>query len=160
MTGIELAVGYTFAWLVRKAKRVAGRADAEVGRSLDAGMDRLHDLVSRKLGADPALQRAAEEAEEGLPEPSERTRRRLTDSLEDAAERDTAFAQALKELVEHLQAHSAPAAGGRVTASSGGQAVGGNLDIRADNHSVAAVNIGDVTMGQTGNPPTPDPSQG
>lgn len=50
MTGIEIVVGYVFAHLVGKAKRVSRRADTEVDRALDAGMDRLHDLVSRKLG--------------------------------------------------------------------------------------------------------------
>ncbi|MFF5475435.1 hypothetical protein [Streptomyces achromogenes] len=109
--GFDIAVGYVFAWLVRKAGRVAGRADAEVDRGLDAGMDRLHDLVSRKLGQDPALERAAEEAGAGQAEPSQRTRRRLADSLEDAAERDQDFAQALQALVEELQA-AAQALGG------------------------------------------------
>ncbi|XUL89451.1 hypothetical protein ACQ86D_24740 [Streptomyces galilaeus] len=104
MTGVEIAVGYVFAWLVGKARRVAGRADAEVDRGLDAGMDRLHGLVSRKLGQDPALERAQEEAETGQEELTERTRRRLTDSLEDAVERDGQFAAALEQLVEQLQA--------------------------------------------------------
>jgi len=65
MTGIEIAVGYVFAWLVRKANRVAGRADAEVDRTLDAAMSKLHDVVSTKLGEDPALKKLAEEAEAG-----------------------------------------------------------------------------------------------
>ncbi|MFD4956880.1 hypothetical protein [Streptomyces sp. NPDC058451] len=122
MTGIEIAVGYVFAWLVRKAKRVAGRADAEVDRSLDAGMDRLHGLVSRKLGQDPALERAREEAEAGQEEPSERTRRRLTDSVEDAAEYDRAFADSLGALVQELQdaarASGAAGAGGAVSGNT------------------------------------------
>lgn len=111
MTGVEVAVGYMFAWLVRKARRVAGRADGEVDRTLDAGMDQLHDLVSSRLGQDPALERAREEAESGQ-DLTDRTRRRLTDSLEDAAERDEHFAAALEQLVERLQA-VAPAADAR-----------------------------------------------
>ncbi|MER5603986.1 hypothetical protein [Streptomyces sp. NPDC002265] len=101
---MEIAVGYVCAWLVGKARRVAGRADAEVDRGLDAGMDRLHDLVSRKLDQDPALQQAREEADSGQEQLTERTRRRLTDSLEDAVERDEQFAAALQQLVEQLQA--------------------------------------------------------
>ncbi|QIZ01063.1 hypothetical protein HEP87_54675 [Streptomyces sp. S1D4-11] len=116
MTGVEIAVGYVFAWAVRKAKRVAGRADGEVDRVLDAGMDRLHDVVGRKLGDDPALTRAVEEAEAGQDELSERTKRRLTDSLEDAVERDAGFAEELNELVKQLQA-----------ASDGGADAGGAL---------------------------------
>ncbi|GGN40777.1 chromosome partitioning protein [Streptomyces fuscichromogenes] len=112
MTGVEIAVGYAFAWLVRKAKRVAGPANAEVDRGLDAAMGQLHDLISARLGADPALERAGEEAGEGRQELSERTRRRLTDSLEDAAERDTVFAEALGQLVEHLESLHGAGAGG------------------------------------------------
>lgn len=97
MVGVELAVGYVFAWAVRKARRVAGRADAEVDQALDAGMDRLHEVVTARLGQDPALQRAVEEADSGLREPTDRTRRRLTDALGDAVERDLAFAAALQQ---------------------------------------------------------------
>ena len=158
MTGAEIAVGYLFAWLVAKGRRVAGRADVEVDRGLDAGMDRLHELVSRKLGQDPALERAREEAEAGQTEPSERTQRRLADSLEDAAERDGAFAQALEKLVKELQASSG--SGGGVSASSEGQAIGGNVDIRAEGGSAAALRMGNVTLGSTGNPQQPGPDQG
>ncbi|MEU4172172.1 hypothetical protein AB0F46_35480 [Streptomyces sp. NPDC026665] len=157
MTGLEIAVGYVFAWAVRKARRVAGRADEEVDRGLDAGMDRLHELVSSKLGQDPALERAQEEAEAGQEEPSERTRRRLTDSLEDAAERDTGFAKALEALVKELQAATAANDGG-VSASGDGQAVGGNVDIHAEGGSAAALKMGDVTIGSAANPPQPGPA--
>ncbi|MET8451642.1 hypothetical protein [Streptomyces sp. NPDC005209] len=117
--GAEIAAGYVFAWLARKARRAAGRADAEVDQAVDAGMDRLHELVSSRLGPDPALERAGEEAGQGGVELSERTRRRLTDSLEDAAERDEDFAAALERLVEQLQALHAPADG----AAAGGDHV-------------------------------------
>lgn len=103
LTGVEIAVGYVFAWLVRKAKRVAGPADTETDRVLDAGMDRLHELVSARLGPDPALKRAQEEAQSGQGELSARTRRRLVDALDEVAERDTAFAQALLHAVAGVQ---------------------------------------------------------
>jgi hypothetical protein len=154
MTGLEIAVGYLFAWAVRKARRVAGRADQEVDRGLDAGMDRLHDLVSRKLGNDPALEQLSDEAEAGRQEPRSRTAQRVVLALEDAAEGDTEFADALQQAVEQLQAASNPSAG--VSASEGGQAVGGNVDIRADHGSAAALTMGDVTLG---NPPPPGPDR-
>ncbi|MFP3991742.1 hypothetical protein U9R90_34305 [Streptomyces sp. E11-3] len=156
MTGVEIAVGYVFAWLVGKARRVSGRADAEVDRGLDAGMDRLHDLVSRKLGDDPALQRAAEEAQSGQEELSARTHQRLELALEDAAEHDTGFAEALDEAVKKLQAASAQTGGG-VSATSDGQAVGGNVEIQAEGGSVAALRTGDVSIT---NPPKPGPYKG
>lgn len=147
MTGIEIAVGYVFAWLVRKAKRVGDSADREVDRSLDVGMDRLHDLVSRKLGEDPALTRAAEEAEQGQEQPSERTRRRLTDSLEEAAEHDPGFERELVALVAQLQEATAASGGGGVLASGDGVAIGGRVQITAETGSAAAVRMGDVTIG-------------
>jgi hypothetical protein len=145
--GVEIAVGYVFAWLVSKARRVAGRADAEVDRALESGVDRLGELVTGRLGGDPALERAAEEAEAGQEEPSERTRRRLVDSLADAAERDGDFATALGELVRELQA--------------GGSR--GNVYIHAEGGSAAALRMGDVTIGlppPTANPPQPGPYHG
>jgi hypothetical protein len=160
VTGVEIAVGYVFAWLVAKGRRVAGRADTEIDRSLDAGMDRLHELVSSKLGQDPALERAREEAEAGRAEPSERTRRRLADSLEDAAERDGVFAEALEKVVSELQADAGSGSRGGVSASGGGQAVGGNVNMRADGGSAAALRMGNVTLGPAPNPPQPGSDQG
>ncbi|MGW4563232.1 hypothetical protein ACWEN3_12745 [Streptomyces sp. NPDC004561] len=112
MTGIEIAIGYLFAWAVRKAQRVAGRADGEVDRALDAGMDRLHDLVSRKLGNDSALHRLTEEAASGRESPSDRTRQRVLLALEEADETDSGFAADLEQAVAHLQS-LAPASGSR-----------------------------------------------
>lgn len=150
MTGIEIAVGYMFAWAVRKGRRVADRTDAEVDRGLDAAMDQLHALVSRKLGADAAVQKLAEEAGTGQDELSDRTRRRVQLSLEDAVEQDPDFAEALQRAVLELRALSR--LGGGHSAGDGGQAVGGNVDIRADHGSVAAWSTGNVAMG---NPPQP-----
>ncbi len=103
VVGIEIAVGYVFAWAVRKGRRVAGRADGEVDRVLDAAMDRLDGLIDAKLGADAALVKTREEAADGAVELSERTRRRLTDALTDAAESDVGFAAALGEAVAAVQ---------------------------------------------------------
>ncbi|MFD5519605.1 hypothetical protein [Streptomyces sp. NPDC127066] len=159
MTGVEIAAGYVFAWLVRKARRVAGRADTEVDRGLDAGMDRLHDLISSRLGQDPVLERALERAQEeaaaGGEEPTERTRRRLTDALQDAAEDDSSFADAMERAVKDLKA--AEARTGAVSASGDGQAIGGNVDIRADHGSAAALRMGNVSLGT---PSVPGPEKG
>ena len=58
MMGIELAVGYVCAYLVRKARRAGGRVDEDVDQALDAGLDRLHALVQERLGESPGLQEA------------------------------------------------------------------------------------------------------
>ncbi|GAA1239821.1 hypothetical protein GCM10009665_33280 [Kitasatospora nipponensis] len=124
--GVEIVVGYVFAWAVRKAGRIAGRLDGEVDRAVDAGMDRLHEVVGAKLGQDPALGMVVEEATAGREELTERTHRRLTDSLEEATERDPGFAEALAEIVAHLQslqadrdADTADGAGDRINFSHG-----------------------------------------
>ena len=44
-----VAVGYVIAWAVRKARRVGGRLDSEVDEVIDAGLDRLHEVVAAKL---------------------------------------------------------------------------------------------------------------
>lgn len=161
MTGVEIAVGYVFARLLRKAKRVGERADVEVDRSLDARLNRLHDLVSGRLGDDLALTRATEEAEQGLPEPTERTRRRLTDSLEEAAERDPGFAQELEKLVKELQTATAAAPGADgVVVTAGGTAVGGNVDVHAESGSAAALTMGDVSIGSVADPRQPGSEKG
>jgi hypothetical protein len=160
VTGVaEIAVGFVFAWLAGKARQVAGRADAEIDRGLAVGMDALHALVSDALRQDPAWEQARQEAEAGREELTERTRRRLTDSLQDAAERDAAFAKALEWLVSELRA-AAVAAGGGVSASASGVAVGGSAKIHAEGGSAAALTMGSVTIGAAVNPPTPDTGQG
>jgi hypothetical protein len=102
VTGIEIAVGYLFAWAVRKARRVGERADGEVDRVLDARMDRLHELVSQRLGEVTVLDTLAEEAESGQAQLSERTSTRVRLALEQAAEQDPEFAEALRGLVQEL----------------------------------------------------------
>lgn len=99
---VEIAVGCVLGWLFRKVRRVGEQADAEVDRSLDVGMSRVHELVSRKLGEEPALLRAEEERDAGRDSPSSRTRQRLELALEDAVEHDAEFARALREILDDL----------------------------------------------------------
>ncbi len=115
MTGAELVAGYLVAWAVGKARR-----------SADAGLDRLYEIVSRKLGTDPALVRLeAEAAERG--EVAEPTRRRVRLAVERAADQDAQFASAVAALVDRL----GDADDHRVSA-------GRNVEIRASGNGVAA----------------------
>ncbi|MFD6822746.1 hypothetical protein ACFWC5_20555 [Streptomyces sp. NPDC060085] len=131
MTGIELAVGYVVAWAVGKARRVAGRADAEVDQVLDAGMDRVHEVVAARLGTDPALEQTVSEAASEQGEVSSRTRTRLQLALEEQTEQDPAFATALQEAVAAVQAAASQA-------GPGARAVYGNTF-----HGPTAVQSGD-----------------
>lgn len=150
MVGADIVVGYLFAWLVRKAKRVGQRADEQVDRALDAGVDRagerLHALVANRLPDDPALKRLNAEAEQGALEPSQRTAQRVALALEDAAEQDPDFGGAVDELIAGLVA-------GGAAAGPGGFAVAGSMEVHAESGSIAA---GVVHGGaRIANPPVP-----
>ena len=102
MVGLELVAGYLVAWGVRKLNRVGKRLDEEADATLDAGLDRLHNVVAAKLSADPALEKLEAEVSQGL-EPSERTLRRVQDAVTDAAEDDPDFATAIGTLLARLE---------------------------------------------------------
>ncbi|MFJ3775142.1 hypothetical protein ACIPX0_25945 [Streptomyces sp. NPDC090075] len=158
MTGVEIAVGYVFAWAVRKARRVAGRADAEVDVALDGAMDRVHGVVTRWLGNDPELERLEAEAEAGQEEPSALTRQRVEAAVSRAVEEDAGFARELDVAVSAVQ-EAARAAGGAV-AGAYGLAVSGDLSVKAEGGSFAAgvANIRDgVRLGNPQQPGTDRP---
>jgi hypothetical protein len=99
VTGIELVVGNLAAWGVRKLRRVGERADAEADRVLDAALDRLHEVVSGRLAGDPALAKL----EESAGQVTERTSRRVSDALAEAAEEDPGFRAAVVAAVEAVR---------------------------------------------------------
>src|SRR5512142_974694 len=72
VVGLELVAGYLVAWVVRKARRAGQGLDAEVDHVMDAGLDRLHEVIADKLGDDPAVTKLEVEATGGA-EVSERT---------------------------------------------------------------------------------------
>ncbi|MET7943964.1 hypothetical protein [Streptomyces sp. NPDC005302] len=157
MTGIEVAVACVFAWAVNKVRRVGGRADGEVDFVLDSAMDRVHEVVVRRLGSDAELIRLQAEAEAGQEEPSALTRTRVEQVLAEAAREDAAFAADLQAAVEAWAALSSasvvPAAGAY------GLAVGGAVRLVAEGGSFAAgvANVkGDISLG---NPPQPGPAR-
>jgi hypothetical protein len=148
MVGAELVVGYVFAWFAGKARRAAGRADAQVVCLVDEGVDRLggrlHELVAGRLRNDPALERLEGEAERGLGEPSARVKQRVVLALEDAAADDPGFDAELEEVVRLLEAAHRNAG---VFAEGGGLAAGGDVNVRAQGGSFAAgVVQGNVTF--------------
>ncbi|MFJ3804043.1 hypothetical protein ACIPSJ_48175 [Streptomyces sp. NPDC090088] len=147
VTGLELVAAAAVAYLVRKAGRVGRRADEEVNHALDEGMDRLHELIQEKLGADPVLDRLTEQAETGAV--TERTERRAALAVADAAEADGEFATRLRELVMVLQQQEEVGRGDSVSVSnliSGGTQSGPVFQ----GGSFGTINIG-TTL-----PPAPD----
>jgi hypothetical protein len=154
VVGADLVVGYAFAWLVGKAKRMGGHVDGQVDEALDAGVDRvgerLCELVAGRLHDDAAWGRLATEARQGLETPSSRTAQWVVLALEEAAEDDPVFGSAVNDLVTRLQT-------GETAAGPGGLVVAGSLEIRAEGGSIAA---GVIHGGaQIGNPTVPGPLQ-
>jgi hypothetical protein len=143
--GLELVAGYLAAWAVGKARRVGRQLDEDTDLVLDASLDRLHDLVVAKLGDDPALAKLEGEAA-GAGEVSERTRRRVADAVAEAAESDEEFSASLLGLLEVLERGRR---GGESAAASGTRSavVMGNVDVKAEDGSAAALTMGDVAFG-------------
>ncbi len=116
MVGVELVVEQLFAWMSRRAGGTAGRPDQGPDGVLDAAVERLHELVLRRLAGDTALVRLREEAA-ARGELTRRTRLRVELALEDAVERDGVFARALRAAEDRVLAVAGqggtPAAGAR-----------------------------------------------
>lgn len=149
--GLELVVGYLIAWATRKGRRAGARLDADADLVIDTELAKLHNLVIRKLGADPSLVTLEQAACAGM-DVSERTRRRMTDALEEAVENDPRFADELTALLSSLAriAQSpALATGERATA------VAGDVHITAEGGSAAAQHMGDVSLGSPPGPHQP-----
>jgi hypothetical protein len=148
--GLDLVAGYLSAWAVRKARRAGKRLDEDADDVVDAGLDRLHDLISATLGRDPAVEKLELEAVAGPV--SARTARRVLDAVTEATENNPKFAERLEPLLIALQSLGttpAAAAGGERSAS-----VGRDAEISADHGSAAAMTMGDVNLGFPATDPT------
>jgi hypothetical protein len=69
---------------------------------MDAGLDRLHDAIAAKLGTDPAVVKLDAVVAQGQ-EPSDLTRRRVQDAVQEAAEEDPDFGAAIEALIARLE---------------------------------------------------------
>lgn len=137
MTGLEVAVGFLVAWFARKAGR---RVDAIATEVVYAQLDRLHEVVTRKLGGDSALQQLQLEAAE-TGEVGTRTQTRVRLALEEAAEQDPAFAADLEDAVTKLR--------------TGDHGIAIGRDVRADSGIAITMTGGTVNLGQPPDPPGP-----
>jgi hypothetical protein len=50
LVGLEVLVGYLIARGGWKARRASERLDEDIDEVIDAGLDRLHDVITAKLG--------------------------------------------------------------------------------------------------------------
>jgi hypothetical protein len=150
MIGIEVAVGFLIAWVVRKAGRVGQRVDTEVDQAMDAGLDRLHDLVAAKLGGDPALEKLRGEASESG-EVGARTQARVRMALEEAVEQDPTFTAEFEAAVAQVQAMQR--GDGGVSVGERGVAVAGGVHADHGGVAVGGVTGGSVSLGERRDPP-------
>jgi hypothetical protein len=140
------------AWAVRKARRAAGRADETVDAVIDAGADRLHEVVLAKLGV-PVQEDLAVEAASDSGQVSELTRRQVELAVAAAARRDETFAQTVTDLVAQLR-QAQQAAGTQVLAAPGSVVFTGEVTATAHDRATAFGQAGTVNVGgqQRGEP--------
>lgn len=142
-----LVAGYVIAWALRKARRAGGRLDAEVDAAMDVGLDRLHEVVTAKLGAHPVLDDVAEEATDDG-QVSELTRQQVELAVTAAARKDDTFGQAVTDLVAQVRA-AEQAAGKSVVAGDGSRVFTGDAYTQATGGGVAFGQVGgDVHLGR------------
>jgi len=85
-TQSEAVADYLYAWLA--------------GNRVEPDLEELHNAVTARLAGDPALHQLTRDAATGTPSP--RTKRRVNDAVDQAAEDDQAFADRLRELLAGL----------------------------------------------------------
>jgi hypothetical protein len=137
--GLEVAVGLLIAWFARKAGRAWKRVDGMTDEAMDAGLDKLHDVVIAKLGGDSAInQLETEVAETG--EAGTRTQTRVRLALEEAVEQDKAFAADLESALATLR--------------TGDHSIAVGRDVRADSGIVIMQTGGTVSL-ERPDPPGP-----
>lgn len=132
----EVVVRYVCAYLVRHAQQVVDVDEAELDRTVDAGLESLYELTSRTLGEDPAMDRATQQAAAGGHQISERTRRRLTDALDEAIEIAPALRAELERAVAELRLAEART-GTSLLRGDGVIAPGRGIEVRAEGGSDA-----------------------
>lgn len=148
-----LVAAYVIAWVVRKARRAGGRLDAEVDTVIDAGLDKLHEVVAGNLGSAQVLADLAEEADsEG--QVTELTRQRLELEVTAAARKDDGFAQAVTHALAQIRA-AEQKAGAQVLAGSGSRVFTGDVLIEGTSGGLVFGQVGgDVHTGGAGQDPS------
>jgi hypothetical protein len=101
MVGLELVAGYLVAWGVRRLKPIGKRLDEEADEVIDMELDRLHDAIATKLGADPALAKLEAEISQGT-RPDDLTLRQVQDAVAVAAKDDFGFGALIEAVLKRL----------------------------------------------------------
>jgi len=148
LIGIEVVAGYLLAWLIRKASHVGKRVDEEVDHTLDLSMDRVHKVVSEKLGSDSAVAQLEAEAHGQIK--NDRTLQRVQLAIDEAADTDPAFRRNLIYALEEARDS------GATKILDHGMVAGRDIKVKNTSSGVAAGMIqGSVHQGD---PPSPGQS--
>jgi hypothetical protein len=145
-----VVVGYVVAWALRKARRAGERLNAEADAVIDAGLDRLHEVVAERLGAHPVLAELVGEAEQAG-QVSDLTRQQAELAVTAAARKDEAFARTVTELVARLRV--AEQASGPVAAGPGSAVFTGDVHVNVRDGGTGIGQAGNVFIGRK--PPDP-----
>lgn len=129
----------------RKARWAAGRLDETVDAAIDAGADRLHEVVLAQVG-EPVQQDLAAQAADETGQVSELTRQQVELAVTAAALRDEKFALLVAELVEQVRAGERKA-GTQVLAEV---VFTGDVTATANDQGTAIGQAGTVTIGTVG----------
>jgi uncharacterized protein YgbK (DUF1537 family) len=135
---VGVVTGYVIAWAVRKARRAGGRLDSETDAVIDAGLDRLHEVVVARLAHHPAMAELVEEAEQAAlsdGKVSDLTCQQVEAALAVAAHQDKSFEMRLAELTAWLI--EAERAKEQVMSRPGAAVFTGDSHARADRGGIA-----------------------
>jgi hypothetical protein len=144
-----LVAGYVIAWVTRKARRALGQLDAEADAVIDAGFDRLHEVVAEKLREHPSLAELDAEAAGGG-NVSELTRQQIEQAIAAAALWDDRFGRAVTDLARQLRGMEG-ATRHLFIGGSGARVFTGDAHVKAEGRGIAFGQIaGDVHVHQGG----------
>ncbi len=131
MSGPEVVISCVVGWAAHIPRRGGRPADTEADRALDAGMQRVHDLVTARLEEEPRFRLLWAEIEAGGA-PAGETLDAAARALGAASDDDPEFAARLHTLMEEVEQL-------RCAAGAPALHVAGDLNVRAGGSSVGCV---------------------
>lgn len=139
VVGLDVALGAVGGWLWRKGRRAGASLDQDADLVVDSSTERLHALLVRKLGTDPAFAQLEAQAVASTQAPvvTPRTIQRVELAVQDAAEQDPGFARELEPLVRAVNEAA------RATVTASGER---SIAIGRDNNGIISAGDGSINI--------------